>query len=115
MIKHPRPIGEQVNDVCPRIALIHGDQDETVPFTSTQNAAELLAIGGIRKCDDVYLLGTGHSETVLELMLGGETQDVVMEWLLRDKPVKALEDISIPKPLPLMNATLAEREPFLTA
>jgi acetyl esterase/lipase len=95
MIRRPQYVCEQVNDICPRMALIHGDQDETVPLSSTRQAAQLLSLAGITKCDDIYLTETGHSETVLELMFGGKTQDVVMEWLLKSKTVNVLEATSI--------------------
>lgn len=87
LIRRPLQVCQQVNDICPRMALIHGDQDDTVPLSSTRQAAHLLSEGGIAKCDDMYLAETGHSETVIELMLGGKTRDLVMDWL--QKPMTA--------------------------
>lgn len=89
MIKHPRQVCQEVNEVCPRIALIHGDDDDTVPFTSTRQAARLLSMAGISKCDELYLKETGHSDTVFHLMFGGETMDFISEWLERGSASKA--------------------------
>jgi len=69
------------NDLCPHMAMIHGVQDETVPFTSTRQAVKLLRNAGITKCDSMFMSETGHSDTVFELMFGGKTQSVVMDWL----------------------------------
>lgn len=97
MIKHPRQVCQEVNEVCPRIALIHGDNDDTVPFTSTRQAAKLLSMAGINKCDELYLKETGHSDTVFHLMFGGETMDFISKWLERDvasEAEKSAETIS---------------------
>ena len=80
---------ELVNNECPRIAMIHGVRDDTVPFTATRQAAKLLALSGITKCDEMYLSDMGHSETVFELMFGGRTQDAVLGWLDRSSNTSA--------------------------
>jgi acetyl esterase/lipase len=85
MITRTRVEQQHVHEACPRIAMIHGVQDETVPFTSSQQAARLIALAGIQKCEAMFLSETGHSDTVLELMFGGKTQDAVMEWLLTEE------------------------------
>ena len=81
LIKRPGHERELVNQYCPRMAMIHGVHDDTVPFTATRQAAKLLNLAGITKCDEMYLSETGHSETVFELMFGGRTQTAVMNWL----------------------------------
>lgn len=73
-----------VNEHCPRIAMVHGVHDDTVPYTSTRQAAKLLNLAGINKCDELYLSETGHSETVFHIMLGGKTKDAVFSWLEKD-------------------------------
>lgn len=83
LMQLPKAEQELANQHCPRMAMIHGIQDDTVPFTATQQAAKLLNLAGITKCDEMYLSDTGHSETIFEIMFGGKTQTAVMDWLDR--------------------------------
>jgi hypothetical protein len=64
----------------PRVAMYHGIQDDTVPVSSTRQAALLLRSLGISQCEETYFDETGHSDTVFELMFGGKTRDSVFEW-----------------------------------
>lgn len=64
----------------PRVAMYHGIQDDTVPISSTRQAALLLRSLGISQCEETYFGETGHSDTVFELMFGGKTKDSVFEW-----------------------------------
>jgi acetyl esterase/lipase len=84
IVTRPRVEQHRFHEACPRIALIHGVQDETVPYTSSRQAARLLSLSGIPKLEEMFLSEAGHSDTVLELMFGGKTQDAVMEWLLTE-------------------------------
>lgn len=81
LIKRPEHERALVNEHSPRIAMIHGVQDDTVPFTATREAAKFLNLAGITKCDEMYLADKGHSDTVFDLMFGGKTQTAVMDWL----------------------------------
>jgi len=85
-----------------RLLLIHGAEDDTVPFPSTGEAARILkhSLGGGSSSttnnnnddcgnlciDEVYLPNTGHQDTVVDLMmLGGRKGPVtntVVDWLL---------------------------------
>ena len=81
LIKRPEHERELVDEHSPRIAMIHGMQDDTVPFTATREAAKFLNLSGITKCDEMYLTDKGHSDTVFDFMFGGKTQTAVMNWL----------------------------------
>lgn len=81
LIKRPQHERALVNEKSPRIAMIHGMLDDTVPFTATREAAKLLKQIGIDKCDEMYLSEKGHSDTVFDLMFGGKTATAVMNWL----------------------------------
>ncbi|GAX14190.1 prenylcysteine alpha-carboxyl methylesterase [Fistulifera solaris] len=73
----------------PHMALVHGIEDDTVPFTATGEAARVLRSCGITSCDELYVAKTGHQDVVVQMMVGGPTQDMVMSWM-REK-----EDASI--------------------
>ena len=71
-------------DACfPKMALIHGMEDDTVPFTATAEAAHVLRSCGLTRCQEFYIPQAGHQDTVMQLMLGGRTREAVMEWLTR--------------------------------
>lgn len=74
-------------DALPRILLLHGGLDTTVPYKSTLDLASALnvASGPTNKCSSLILPTVEHSETVLQLMLGGATRDVIMDWLKSHK------------------------------
>jgi acetyl esterase/lipase len=65
----------------PRILLIHGIEDSTVPFTATAEAARILRSCGISQCNEMYVARIGHQDTVMEVMMGGKTRDSIIEWL----------------------------------
>jgi acetyl esterase/lipase len=60
----------------PNMLLLHGAKDTVVPYTSATNFHQSLNHGRL-----AILPTVEHAETVLQLMMGGETQDVVMAWL----------------------------------
>lgn len=62
----------------PNMLLLHGAKDTVVPYTSAVDFYDSLNHDGAT----LEILPTvEHAETVLQLMMGGETQDVVMAWL----------------------------------
>ena len=69
-----------LNNFLPRMLLIHGIEDDTVPFTSTGEAARLMRACGITKCDEIYLPESGH-DTIIHVMLGGRARDAILDWL----------------------------------
>jgi acetyl esterase/lipase len=71
-----------LDNFLPRMLLLHGIEDETVPFTSTGEAARVLRACGVTKCQESYVPATGHPDTVMHLMLGGKALDIVDDWLL---------------------------------
>lgn len=67
----------------PQMLLLHGGLDTTVPYKSTLDFASALHTSGEpNKCSPVVLPTVEHAETILQLMMGGETRDIVMDWLL---------------------------------
>lgn len=65
----------------PNIALVHGMEDDTVPFTATGEAARVLRACGVKSCDELYIARTGHQDVIVQMMLGGPAQDAVMNWM----------------------------------
>ena len=63
------------------MVLIHGVEDETVPFTATSEAARVLRSCGLRQLDEIYVTGTGHQEDIVQVMLGGKFRDLIVDWL----------------------------------
>jgi acetyl esterase/lipase len=68
------------NNHLPKIVLMHGVEDDTVPFTATAEAARILNACGI-SVEQVYLPKTGHQDIPVQLMVGGRARDVVLEWI----------------------------------
>jgi len=64
-----------------RLALFHGMEDDTVPFTATAEAARVLRSCGVTTVEEVYLPDTGHQDMVLQIMLGGRARDGTVEWI----------------------------------
>mmetsp|Transcript_63359 Transcript_63359/g.187226 ORF Transcript_63359/g.187226 Transcript_63359/m.187226 type:complete len:497 (-) Transcript_63359:389-1879(-) len=67
--------------LIPRMLLVHGIEDATVPFTATSEAARILKSCGVRSCDEMYFAKTGHEDVVMHFMLGGRAADEVLRWL----------------------------------
>ena len=70
-----------INRFMPPMVLIHGVEDETVPFTATSEAARVLRSCGLRNVDEIYVTGTGHQEDIVQVMLGGKFRDLIVDWL----------------------------------
>jgi acetyl esterase/lipase len=64
----------------PRMLLVHGIEDSTVPFTSTAEAGHILRSCGVR-IHEYYVPKCGHPDVVMHLMLEGKTLFVVTQWL----------------------------------
>jgi len=65
----------------PRTLLVHGIEDDVVPFTSTSEAARILRSCGITSIEEHYATKIGHQDVIVEFMLGGKVPIAVMEWL----------------------------------
>lgn len=64
----------------PRTLILHGAIDTTVPYTTALNFTEAALLTG--QAIDLEVFPTvGHSDTCLQLIMGGETRDCVVEWL----------------------------------
>jgi acetyl esterase/lipase len=65
-------------DPIPRNLIAHGALDTTVPYTSSQRFSPAL-----KDRSEFRILPTvGHADMITDLMFGGETQDVVLDWIL---------------------------------
>jgi acetyl esterase/lipase len=71
-----------MDNFLPKILLLHGIEDSTVPFTATGEAAKVLRSCGVSKCQEVYIAQTGHQDIVMQLMLCGQASRIVFDWLL---------------------------------
>lgn len=70
-----------LNAFFPRTLLVHGIEDDTVPFTATSEAARVLRFCGVQNCEEYYAPLTGHQDAVMHLMLGGRVKDFIQTWL----------------------------------
>jgi acetyl esterase/lipase len=70
-----------MNESLPAMVLIHGIEDDTVPFTATAEAARILRSCGLTRIQEIYVPGTGHQDMVMQIMLGGRTRDTTIEWI----------------------------------
>jgi acetyl esterase/lipase len=80
----PTRLIQHHNGKLPPILILHGDLDTTVPVSSSAGLVEALHSKGSSSDSEVLLKvlqSTGHAETVLEIMFGGQTQDLVMSWI----------------------------------
>jgi acetyl esterase/lipase len=68
--KHPS------NSFPPSTLLLHGYADTIVPYTSTEQFAEATGLSW-----DPVSSTVGHAETICDLMFGGPTREVVLDWL----------------------------------
>ena len=80
-----------VDKILPRMLLVHGVEDTTVPFTATSDCSKLLRACGVSRCEELYLGKTGHEHTVMHFMMGGKTKDAVMEWLLKKDDINRID------------------------
>jgi hypothetical protein len=71
-------------DHLPPILICHGGIDTTVSYSSSVDLVDALhsASDILRNTCSLRLLPhVGHAETAIHLMFGGETQDVVVDWM----------------------------------
>ena len=73
---------QTVQECTPRILLVHGIEDTTVPFTATADAARSLQCCGLVHCEEVYLEKCGHQDVIMQFMIGGAAPEIVMDYLL---------------------------------
>ncbi len=86
-----KPIEQVISEMVPRMLLIHGADDSTVPFTSTAEAGKIIRNCGVPFCKEYYLPATGHPDVVMELMLGGKSRDIVMDWLMHENETSTIK------------------------
>jgi len=61
--------------------LLHGIEDQTVPFTATAEAARILRSCGVTHCSEVYVACADHQDPIMHLMLGGRARTAIMKWI----------------------------------
>ena len=83
MRRSPTRLVDKSTEVnLPPTLLIHGAIDSVVPYSSALEFYDALQqCESDGNCTLSILPSTEHAETVIQLMVGGETQDVVVEWL----------------------------------
>lgn len=80
-----------LDEHLPDIALVHGTDDNVVRYTQSIEIVDSIrsSLKAPERCRAVILKGVGHADTVLDLMIGGVTRDVLeMEILGRNKSGK---------------------------
>jgi predicted esterase len=70
-----------LDQLLPRLGLFHGIEDGTVPFTATAEAARVLRACGLTRVQEFYVIETGHQDMIMQVMLGGRSQDATVEWI----------------------------------
>ncbi len=73
-----------MSELIPPMLLLHGMDDETVPFTSTSEAARVIRSCGVQYLSEYYLSETGHADVIMHFMLGGRSKDAVIRWLMEE-------------------------------
>ncbi|KAG7372341.1 hypothetical protein IV203_018484 [Nitzschia inconspicua] len=71
-----------------RMLLIHGIEDDTVPFTASSEAARVLRSCGVVNCQEYYVPETGHQDAVVHLMLGGRVRNAIIRWLFQGNKLR---------------------------
>lgn len=74
-------VEQSIVDALPPLLFVHGERDGTVSPSASANCFEAITARGKGQCDLRIMEGVGHSEPVLETLLGGSTQDTIFEWL----------------------------------
>jgi acetyl esterase/lipase len=77
------PNETNIHQIMPKMLLVHGMDDSTVPFTATAEAARILRSCGVFCVREAYLAGVNHSDTVVEIMRGGHTRQAIEEWIIQ--------------------------------
>ena len=70
----------KLDDHVPDMLFIHGIDDNVVQYNQTNVVVDALrlSLGEPDRCEEVLLENVGHADTVLHLMFGGVTRDVVL-------------------------------------
>lgn len=70
------------DSIATKMLFVHGLKDDTVPFTSTQSFVKALreVMPTVRYKE--YYPDIEHVDAVTDLMLGGQTKNLIREWLL---------------------------------
>jgi len=77
-------VSPQVLEQLPPILVCHGAVDTTVPYTSSIEFVETLCSSNPSPQSKISLQvfpDVEHSETVLQLMFGGDVQDQIVVWI----------------------------------
>ena len=70
----------KLDDHVPDMLFIHGLDDNVVQYNQTNVVVDALrsSLGDPDRCEEVLLENVGHADTVMHLMFGGVTRDVVL-------------------------------------
>ena len=74
------PVPVKLDDHVPDMLFIHGIDDNVVQYNQTNIVVDALrsSLGEPDRCEEVLLENVGHADTVLHLMFGGVTRDVIL-------------------------------------
>ena len=65
----------------PPMVLVHGMEDDTVPYSASKEAGRVLRASGITQCSEIYERDAGHEEAIMQVMIGGPVQDIIIDLL----------------------------------
>lgn len=74
------PVRVKLDDHVPDMLFIHGVNDNVVQYNQTSVVVDALrsSLGDPDRCEEVLLESVAHADTVIHLMFGGVTRDVVL-------------------------------------
>ena len=79
MLSTPRRVEDDTR--TPRMLAFHGNNDTTVPPGSSIQFAEAWNATVSKDCELILLDGSGHADCIVDLMFGGPTREIVMNWM----------------------------------
>jgi len=72
-----------LNSLPPKISLVHGLNDGTVPPSSSKELSRVFQQCGVKNCKEYYMQHTAHEDAIMQFMvpLGGPTHELVTSLL----------------------------------
>ena len=75
------PRGSLKYVTSPKIFILHGLEDDTVPFTSSRKGAKLMRAWGLTSIYDAYLHDVDHTGIIFDIMFGGKSKNTIIDCL----------------------------------
>lgn len=65
----------------PNIYIFHGEDDDTVPISSSRKATKLMKAWGLTSIQSIYLANVDHVNILFDFMFGGKSKDALIKFL----------------------------------